>query len=235
MRLVRLSQRNSEELGASHVIYRQLLPFYGSHSVAKSHFLQELITSNYQCVGLEDHGQLVALISYRSSLEKIEICNLLLVAGHVSKKRGLYFWLNWLEKLAKYERKSGLSLTLGVWDYLIAEKLQRTGYQQVVIAEGYGYFTKELTYKTGLVLAGGGARGAYQVGVWRALNELEVHYELICGTSVGALNGGLILQGDFSVAEKMWQEIDTGKILNYPGSQSEATFQCIRLLKKFKN
>ena len=39
-----------------------------------------------------------------------------------------------------------------------------------------------------LVLAGGGARGSYQVGVWRALMELDWHPQIITGTSVGTKN-----------------------------------------------
>ena len=35
-----------------------------------------------------------------------------------------------------------------------------------------------------LVLAGGGARGSYQVGVWKALMELDWHPQIITGTSV---------------------------------------------------
>ena len=42
-----------------------------------------------------------------------------------------------------------------------------------------------------LVLAGGGARGSYQVGVWRALTELGWRPGIITGTSVGSLNGAL--------------------------------------------
>ncbi len=52
--------------------------------------------------------------------------------------------------------------------------------------------------KTGLVLSGGGARGAYQIGVLQAVTQLLVEagwpasknpYDIICGTSAGALNG----------------------------------------------
>ena len=44
-----------------------------------------------------------------------------------------------------------------------------------------------------LVLAGGGARGSYQVGVWRALMELDWHPQIITGTSVGSLNGAMFV------------------------------------------
>ena len=45
----------------------------------------------------------------------------------------------------------------------------------------------------GLVLAGGGTKGAYQVGVWKALKELDINVKAIAGTSIGALNGALFL------------------------------------------
>ena len=45
--------------------------------------------------------------------------------------------------------------------------------------------------KTALVLAGGGARGAYEAGVWQALTELGVEFDMVCGTSVGAINAAM--------------------------------------------
>ena len=36
-----------------------------------------------------------------------------------------------------------------------------------------------------LVLAGGGTKGAYQVGVWKALKELNINVKAIAGTSIG--------------------------------------------------
>lgn len=46
--------------------------------------------------------------------------------------------------------------------------------------------------KVGLVLSGGGAKGAYQVGVLRALQELDVRIDMVAGASIGALNGGVL-------------------------------------------
>jgi NTE family protein len=51
--------------------------------------------------------------------------------------------------------------------------------------------------KTGLIMTGGGARAAYQVGVLRALSELlprEVRnpFSIICGTSAGAINAAVL-------------------------------------------
>jgi len=53
-----------------------------------------------------------------------------------------------------------------------------------------------------LVLSGGGARGAYQIGVWKALRELNIDIVAVYGTSVGAINGALIAYGDYDFAEK---------------------------------
>lgn len=46
-----------------------------------------------------------------------------------------------------------------------------------------------------LVLSGGGSKGALQVGLYRALCELDVRPDFIVGASVGALNGALIAAG----------------------------------------
>jgi len=43
-----------------------------------------------------------------------------------------------------------------------------------------------------LVLQGGGALGAYQYGVYQALDEAKVSPDWVIGTSIGAINGGLI-------------------------------------------
>ena len=44
----------------------------------------------------------------------------------------------------------------------------------------------DLTREYGIVLEGGGARGAYQIGAWRALRGAGVKLKGIAGTSVGA-------------------------------------------------
>lgn len=69
--------------------------------------------------------------------------------------------------------------------------------------------------KIGLVLAGGGSRGAYQIGVWKALIELGIdkYINVISGTSIGALNAMLFLQGDYNLAEEIWKDITQEKIL----------------------
>lgn len=65
----------------------------------------------------------------------------------------------------------------------------------------------------GLVLEGGGARGAYQIGAWKALRELGMEIKGVAGTSVGALNGAIICQDDFDMAYEIWHNMAYDKIL----------------------
>lgn len=46
--------------------------------------------------------------------------------------------------------------------------------------------------KTGLVLSGGGAVGAYQAGVVKALAECGTQISMVSGASIGAFNGAII-------------------------------------------
>lgn len=51
-----------------------------------------------------------------------------------------------------------------------------------------------------MALEGGGAKGAYEVGVWRALDEADVRFDAVAGTSVGALNGAMMVMGELEQA-----------------------------------
>lgn len=66
-----------------------------------------------------------------------------------------------------------------------------------------------------LVFAGGGGKGAYEIGVWRALKEcgLEDSFKSVIGTSVGALNAALFGQQNIDTAVRIWKEISPGKML----------------------
>ena len=65
-----------------------------------------------------------------------------------------------------------------------------------------------------IALEGGGARGAYQVGAWRALEEAGIRYNAVSGTSVGAINGALMAMRDLSQAEQVWKDIRFSQIIN---------------------
>lgn len=68
--------------------------------------------------------------------------------------------------------------------------------------------------KRALVLGGGGARGAYEIGVWQALREIGWQFDIVTGTSVGAINGAIFATGDFETAEEVWQTLDTGMVFS---------------------
>ena len=68
--------------------------------------------------------------------------------------------------------------------------------------------------KTALVLAGGGARGSYQIGVWQALRDLSIPIDIVTGTSVGALNAALITMDDFDNAIELWKNMKTTMVFD---------------------
>lgn len=66
----------------------------------------------------------------------------------------------------------------------------------------------------GIVFCGGGARGAFQLGVWKKLNELGFTdcFTGISGASVGALNALLFAQSDYEKAEMAWMKMEKGDL-----------------------
>ncbi|MBI5572994.1 MAG: patatin-like phospholipase family protein [Elusimicrobia bacterium] len=69
--------------------------------------------------------------------------------------------------------------------------------------------------KIALVLGGGGARGLTHIGVLKALEEKKIPIDIIVGTSIGALVGGLYASGmKIEDLEKMGQGIGWNKISN---------------------
>ena len=72
-----------------------------------------------------------------------------------------------------------------------------------------------------LVLAGGGARGSYQVGVWKALMELDWHPQIITGTSVGSLNGAMFVLDLYEVARDMWLTIRSKDVMELPEENAD--------------
>jgi NTE family protein len=65
-------------------------------------------------------------------------------------------------------------------------------------------------------LGGGGAKGAYQVGAWKAFNELGIKFRAIIGTSVGALNGVLMVMGNIKKSQQTWESLTLDKIIKIP-------------------
>lgn len=70
--------------------------------------------------------------------------------------------------------------------------------------------------KKALVLSGGGARGAYQAGVLRYLEEIGWRPDIICGTSVGAINACAIGSGmDSQKLTELWLQLNQKHIMRY--------------------
>lgn len=77
----------------------------------------------------------------------------------------------------------------------------------------------------GLVFDGGGARGAYQIGAWKALREAGVKISAVAGTSVGALNGALVCMDDVEQAERIWKEIAFSRVMDVDDTWMEKMFR----------
>jgi len=56
----------------------------------------------------------------------------------------------------------------------------------------------------GIALEGGGAKGAYHVGAFKAFKELGLDFQAITGTSIGAVNGAIVASGNLELLEEVW-------------------------------
>lgn len=65
----------------------------------------------------------------------------------------------------------------------------------------------------GLVLAGGGTKGSYQVGCLKALKELNIPITSVVGSSIGSINAALFVQGDINLLESLYNSVQMENIL----------------------
>ena len=72
--------------------------------------------------------------------------------------------------------------------------------------------------KRALVLPGGGGRGAYQVGVAKALIERGLSFDFAFGTSIGGLNAAMIAQGGLQRLEELWSTMRAKDIFSLPSA-----------------
>ncbi|MFR5786778.1 MAG: patatin-like phospholipase family protein [Christensenellales bacterium] len=68
--------------------------------------------------------------------------------------------------------------------------------------------------ETALVLGGGGAKGAYEVGAIAALDALGVKAGSVFGTSVGALHAAMYAQGSMDAAAELWSSIRLSDVVS---------------------
>lgn len=67
--------------------------------------------------------------------------------------------------------------------------------------------------KRALTLCGGGAKGAYEIGAVRALYELGETFDIITGTSIGALTGAMLVQGDAEQLYRLWEGLSIRSVM----------------------
>ncbi|PZL69857.1 hypothetical protein CI088_16520 [Enterococcus plantarum] len=198
----------SEQISQS----RLLLPFYSTHTLARQVFSKKTRENSE-----------ISYVIYRGkkpyiflTVEKGIVTNLLIRESVKLSWSAIFLTIEHLFKQT-FQPTITFIFTQSLTIHL----------QEVFLRYGYAIHEdrisiKELSYNTALVLGGGGARGAYQIGVWQALEELGISVDIITGTSVGALNGALILQDDFEAAKNMWEKIETQKILSFPTTTASA-------------
>jgi len=91
----------------------------------------------------------------------------------------------------------------------------------------------DLSKEYGIVFDGGGARGAYQIGAWKALKEAGVRINAVAGTSVGALNGALVCMDDVEKAEDIWRRMTFSKVMDVDDAWMERLFRKELTIKEF--
>jgi NTE family protein len=68
-------------------------------------------------------------------------------------------------------------------------------------------------HRVAVVLSGGGAKGAYEVGVLKALQERGIEPQIYCGTSVGSFNCAMLVSGrSLAEVESVWRHLSTGDV-----------------------
>ena len=90
-------------------------------------------------------------------------------------------------------------------------------------------------FMKGLVLEGGGTKGAYQIGAYKALRALGIEFQGVAGTSIGALNGAYIIQNDIEIMEDIWLTYDYTHFMNIDEETYEKYKNGFYVSHSFKN
>ena len=81
--------------------------------------------------------------------------------------------------------------------------------------------------KLGIALCGGGSLGSYEIGAWKYLREIGLSFDVVTGTSIGAVNGAFIVADAFDLANEIWDSIDIDKVINGGVDIDKATLKKI--------
>lgn len=69
--------------------------------------------------------------------------------------------------------------------------------------------------KKGIVLEGGGVKGAYQIGAYYAIKDCHVKIDGFVGTSIGSFNAAMLASGKFMELLNFWYNVSPGIILGF--------------------
>lgn len=182
---------------------RLVFPFFSSHSEARAAFQSVVNEQGWRLTN--QHGTVYLSCVHEGPLLTIQ--NLLQVPSDA------FTWETLVSMTESFARSRFV-------DQILWEMTRNPIMDQWFVGRGYGRVTqgyhKQLDYHTAFVLGGGGAHGAYQIGVWQALKKHGIIFEWVAGTSVGALNGALVLMDDIEAAEQLWTNISSEQVLQYP-------------------
>ena len=69
----------------------------------------------------------------------------------------------------------------------------------------------------GLVLEGGGAKGAYEAGAIKALQKKKIYFDGVSGTSIGAINAAFYAERNLTGLYKLWESTDSSELFGIDG------------------
>ncbi len=101
------------------------------------------------------------------------------------------------------------------------QALGACGFGPALLGAGNGTSPAFEPLERALVLSGGGARGAYEAGIVGALaargsvpdGQPLPPYEIVCGTSIGALNGWFVATGQYEKLRELWYGISRENLI----------------------
>ncbi|BCA84701.1 patatin [Enterococcus saigonensis] len=191
----------------------QGLPFFASNSAAKEDMRQKI--KEQKGWQITKHNLTIFLAGKVAADNFFDLDNFLWDSEETSSRQQL---LQLLDNFCREKFFSGLR-------FEVATKELTTENLNWLLDNGFqvnqSLFSRKCQYQSALVLVGGGARGAYQIGVWQALQELDIPFSIVTGTSVGALNGGLILLADLKAASQLWESLSTDQVLQFPAAAAD--------------
>lgn len=88
-------------------------------------------------------------------------------------------------------------------------------------------------FKIGLVLSGGGAKGAYEAGVFKAIWDLDLfdNIRVISGTSIGSVNALLFAMKDKEVITNSWNSISYSRFMSMEQGEGSKINRIIDTIK----